>query len=62
MIDANYYTFAIVLKENNKVIGNISLSCPDKLRYPAATILENDRELGFTLSKKYNICMKLLKK
>ena len=52
MINVDYLYYAIVLKENNKVIGNISLSNPDVRRYPN-NIEDNSLELGFALSKKY---------
>ena len=52
-INANYDVFAIVLKENNKVIGNVTLSIPDKNRYPNEIMKENAREIGFALSKYY---------
>ena len=45
--------FAIVLKENNKVIGNISLNEPKVERYTGIEIDENTRELGYFLSHDY---------
>ncbi len=53
MINADYYYFAIVLKENNKVIGNISLSTPDVRRYVNIEIEDGAKEIGFALSKNY---------
>lgn len=53
MINANYPYYAIVLKSNNKVIGNISLSNPDIRRYPDIKLEEEAKELGFALSKDY---------
>ena len=45
--------FAIVLKENNKVIGNISLNDPKPGRYDGVNIDENTKELGYILSHDY---------
>ena len=53
MINANYPYYAIVLKSNNKVIGNISLSNPDIRRYPNVKLEDIAKELGFALSKYY---------
>ena len=45
--------FAIVLKENNKVIGNISLNDPKPGRYDGINIDEHTKELGYILSHDY---------
>ena len=45
--------FAIVLKENNKVIGNISLNEPKNERYSGIEIDEHTKELGYLLSHDY---------
>ena len=45
--------FAIVLKENKKVIGNISLNTPKPERYTDIDIDENTKELGYFLSHDY---------
>ena len=45
--------FAIVLKENNKVIGNISLNEPKVERYSEIEIDEKTKELGYFLSHDY---------
>ena len=51
MLNDDYY--AIVLKKENKVIGSVSLSIPDKRRYENIEIEDESRELGFSLSKNY---------
>ena len=53
MINVEYNYYAIVLKENNKVIGNISLSNPDTRRYGDIKIEDGAKEIGFALSKNY---------
>lgn len=45
--------FAIVLKENNKVIGNISLNEPKLERYTDIKIDKHTKELGYFLSHDY---------
>ena len=45
--------FAIVLKENNKVIGNISLNQPKAERYTNIELDERTKELGYFLSHDY---------
>lgn len=45
--------FAIVLKENNKVIGNISLNEPKPERYTDIEIDKQTKELGYLLSHDY---------
>ncbi len=52
MISIDNY-FAIVLKSEDKVIGSIVLSNPDKKRYPNIDIEDNVKELGCNLSKYY---------
>lgn len=52
MINSDEY-YAIVLKEENKVIGSISLSNLDMRRYPNIKVEDNSKELGFALSVKY---------
>ena len=51
MISHDYY--AIVLKENNKVIGSVSLFDLDKRRYDNIETEDNAKEVGFVLSRDY---------
>ena len=45
--------FAIVLKSNNKVIGVIDLMKPHQDRFKNIEVLDNSKEVGFTLTKAY---------
>ena len=45
--------FAIIFKENGKVIGNISLNEPKCERYEGIEIDKNTKELGYILSHDY---------
>lgn len=51
-IKDNPYKFAIVLKEENKVIGAIDLSEPSK-RFENANISSDAKEVGYVLNEKY---------
>lgn len=45
--------FAIVLKENNKVVGSIELMDYDEKSYIGVNILHGAKEIAFLLSEKY---------
>ncbi len=47
------YQFAIVLKENNKVIGSLELMDVKEERYKGVSIEDSAKEIGFLLSEHY---------